>query len=58
MPLVEVAVNWAEVPGSKIRVTSILHMALELAAIAAGYGSGVWRAAGEGELARVRVAAG
>ena len=54
IPLAEVAVNWAEVPGSKIRVTSIIHMALEMAAIAVGYGTGVWRAAGEGELARVR----
>ena len=43
VPLAEVAVNWAEVPGSKIRITSIAHMALELAAIAVGYGTGVWR---------------
>lgn len=57
VPLAEVAVNWAEVPGSKIRITSIAHMALELAAIAVGYGTGVWRAAGEGELARVGVVA-
>ena len=54
VPLAEVAVNWAEVPGSKVRLTSIIHMALEMAAIALGYGTGAWVAVGEGELAKAR----
>lgn len=28
--MVEVNVNWTEIPGSKIRFTSIIHMALEM----------------------------
>ena len=48
--LVEVAVNWQEIPGSKVRVSSILHMAFEMAAILVGYGTGAWVARGEGEL--------
>ena len=36
--MAEVQVNWTEIPGSKIRVTSMAHMALELAMIKAGYG--------------------
>lgn len=38
VPMAEVQVNWTEIPGSKIRVTSMAHMALELAMIKAGYG--------------------
>lgn len=30
--------TWTEIPGSKIRMTSMAHMALELAMIKAGYG--------------------
>lgn len=50
VPLAEVAVNWQEVPGSKVRVSSIAHMAFEMAAILVGYGTGAWAARGEREL--------
>ena len=50
VPLAEVAVNWQEIPGSKVRVSSILHMAFEMAAILVGYGTGAWVARGEAEL--------
>ena len=50
VPLVEVAVNWQEIPGSKVRISSILHMAFEMAAILVGYGTGAWVARGEAEL--------
>jgi len=50
VPLAEVAVNWQEIPGSKVRVSSILHMAFEMGAIMVGYGTGAWVARGEGEL--------
>lgn len=50
VPTAEVAVAWAEIPGSKVRVTSVAHMAFELAAVAVGYGSGAWRAEGPQEL--------
>ena len=36
--MAEVQVNWTEIPGSKIRVTSVVHMALELVLIKLGYG--------------------
>jgi len=37
VPVGEVAVTWKEIPGSKIRFTSILHMSWELLAILLGY---------------------
>ena len=49
--MAEVQVNWTEVPGSKIRPTSMIHMAAELAAIRLGYGLGLWTVRGEEELA-------
>lgn len=52
IPMAEVQVMWTEVPGSKIRPTSMVHMALELAAIRAGYGLGLWRVRGEEELGK------
>lgn len=51
IPVAEVSVGWAEVPGSKVRLTSIFHMFLELCALGVGYGSGAWVARGEAELA-------
>eukprot|EP01023_Acetabularia_acetabulum_P056663 TRINITY_DN657_c0_g2_i1.p1 TRINITY_DN657_c0_g2~~TRINITY_DN657_c0_g2_i1.p1 ORF type:complete len:321 (-),score=37.43 TRINITY_DN657_c0_g2_i1:53-1015(-) len=42
--LKEVGVNWREIPGSKIRVTSILHMALEIVGVKVAYTLlGLWR---------------
>lgn len=43
VPILEVAVTWTEVPGSKLRITSVLHMLLELAYIRVGYGLGIWK---------------
>ncbi|XP_068642292.1 uncharacterized protein [Aristolochia californica] len=40
---VEVSVNWSEIPGSKVRLTSILHMLFELVLIRLGYGLGLWK---------------
>ncbi|CAI5941990.1 unnamed protein product [Closterium sp. NIES-64] len=39
----EVAVAWTEIPGSKLRPTSILHMLFELALIRIGYGLRIWK---------------
>ncbi len=36
VPVAEVAVPWTEMPGSKIRLTSILHMASELLTMKVG----------------------
>lgn len=53
VPTAEVQVAWTEIPGSKIRITSIIHIAFELAMIAVGYGSGAWRAEGPMELGKM-----
>lgn len=37
IPIAEVPVEWREVPGSKIRITSMINMALELLAVLLGY---------------------
>jgi hypothetical protein len=36
-------------PGSKVRATSVAHIAFELAAIRLAYGTGAWRVAAPGE---------
>ncbi|XP_024526403.1 dolichyl-phosphate beta-glucosyltransferase [Selaginella moellendorffii] len=43
IPALEIAVNWTEIPGSKLRMTSILHMLFELLLIRIGYGFNVWK---------------
>lgn len=43
IPSVEVQVTWTEIPGSKLRATSLASMALELLAIRVCYGLGIWR---------------
>jgi len=43
IPMVEVSVNWIEIPGSKVRMTSIMHMVFELLLIKVGYGLGIWK---------------
>jgi len=50
VPMSEVQVTWTEIPGSKVRMTSILHIAFELATIAVGYKTGLWRAEGPQEV--------
>ena len=41
-----VQVSWTEIPGSKVRFTSIMHIAFELAMVRVGYSSGAWVVAG------------
>uniref|UniRef100_A0A453M9R7 Dolichyl-phosphate beta-glucosyltransferase n=1 Tax=Aegilops tauschii subsp. strangulata TaxID=200361 RepID=A0A453M9R7_AEGTS len=43
IPMAEVSVSWTEIPGSKVRMTSILHMVFELLLIRVGYGLGIWK---------------
>ena len=43
IPMIEVSVNWSEIPGSKVRLTSIIHMLFELILIRLGYGLGIWK---------------
>ncbi|KAI0519164.1 hypothetical protein KFK09_006606 [Dendrobium nobile] len=43
IPMIEVSVNWTEIPGSKVRLTSIAHMLFELTLIRLGYGLGIWK---------------
>ncbi|XP_072967839.1 uncharacterized protein [Typha angustifolia] len=43
IPMIEVSVNWCEIPGSKVRLTSIVHMLFELVLIRLGYGLGIWK---------------
>ncbi|XXG80891.1 hypothetical protein AAC387_Pa09g1654 [Persea americana] len=43
IPMIEVSVNWSEIAGSKVRLTSIMHMLFELVLIRLGYGLGLWK---------------
>ncbi|XP_008802744.2 dolichyl-phosphate beta-glucosyltransferase-like isoform X1 [Phoenix dactylifera] len=43
IPMIEVSVTWSEIPGSKVRMTSIMHMLFELILIRLGYGLGIWK---------------
>ncbi|CAL9098161.1 unnamed protein product [Musa textilis] len=43
IPMIEVSVNWSEIPGSKVRLSSIIHMLFELILIRLGYGLGIWK---------------
>jgi len=51
VPITEVQVNWTEMPGSKIRFTSIIHMAFELLTLKVAYQLlRVWRVYEEGDV--------
>ncbi|RMZ52939.1 hypothetical protein APUTEX25_001058, partial [Auxenochlorella protothecoides] len=52
IPMAEVQVTWTEIPGSKLRVTSVISMALELVLIKVGYGTGAWPLHGHLDLQR------
>mmetsp|Transcript_22815 Transcript_22815/g.58481 ORF Transcript_22815/g.58481 Transcript_22815/m.58481 type:complete len:339 (-) Transcript_22815:91-1107(-) len=53
VPIEEVGVNWTEIPGSKIRVTSIMHMALELAGLQLAYKwMNLWNVRSEAEIGK------
>ncbi|XP_031485491.1 uncharacterized protein LOC116254310 isoform X1 [Nymphaea colorata] len=43
IPVIEISVNWMEIPGSKVRMTSIMHMLFELMLIHVGYGFSLWK---------------
>ncbi|ONK78373.1 uncharacterized protein A4U43_C02F18100 [Asparagus officinalis] len=43
IPMIEVSVNWSEIPGSKVRLTSVVHMLFELVVIRLGYGLSIWK---------------
>lgn len=43
IPVSEVSVNWAEIPGSKVRIYSFVHMLLELVLVRLGYGFRIWK---------------
>jgi len=51
VPIAEVGVNWTEIPGSKIRLTSIFTMILELAIVELAYKLiGTWKVRSEAEI--------
>ncbi|CAN6442594.1 unnamed protein product [Victoria cruziana] len=43
IPITEISVSWTEIPGSKVRMSSIIHMLFELMLIRIGYGLGFWK---------------
>ncbi|XP_051121809.1 uncharacterized protein LOC127245134 [Andrographis paniculata] len=42
IPMVEISVNWTEIPGSKVNLLSIPNMLWELALMSVGYRTGIW----------------
>lgn len=51
IPVSEVHVNWTEMPGSKIRFTSIFSMGIELAVLKVAYQwLGLWAVRTEAEI--------
>ncbi|XP_044460446.1 dolichyl-phosphate beta-glucosyltransferase-like [Mangifera indica] len=45
IPMVEISVNWSEIPGSKVNPLSIPNMLWELVLMSAGYRTGMWKIA-------------
>ncbi|CAN8284801.1 unnamed protein product [Cochlearia groenlandica] len=43
IPMVEISVNWSEIPGSKVNMLSIPNMLWELALMSVGYRTGMWK---------------
>ncbi|KAJ4719870.1 dolichyl-phosphate beta-glucosyltransferase-like [Melia azedarach] len=43
IPMIEISVNWSEIPGSKVNPLSIPNMLWELALMSAGYRIGIWK---------------
>ncbi|KAG9151489.1 hypothetical protein Leryth_015109 [Lithospermum erythrorhizon] len=43
IPMVEVSVNWCEIPGSKVNLLSIPNMLWEMALMSMGYRTGIWK---------------
>lgn len=42
IPIIEISVNWSEIPGSKVSPLSILNILWELALMSMGYRTGIW----------------
>lgn len=43
IPMLEISVNWSEIPGSKVNMLSIPNMLWELALMSVGYRTGMWK---------------
>lgn len=43
IPMLEISVNWTEIPGSKVNLLSIPNMLWELALMSVGYRTGIWK---------------
>lgn len=43
IPIIEISVNWSEIPGSKVNPLSIPNMLWELALMSVGYRIGMWK---------------
>lgn len=43
IPMLEISVNWSEIPGSKVNPLSIPYMLWELVLMSVGYRTGMWR---------------
>ncbi|XP_059628126.1 uncharacterized protein LOC132270925 isoform X2 [Cornus florida] len=43
IPIIEISVNWSEIPGSKVNPLSIPNMLWEMALMSVGYRTGMWR---------------
>lgn len=43
IPMLEISVNWSEIPGSKVNPLSIPNMLWELALMSVGYRTGMWK---------------
>ncbi|PON88723.1 Glycosyltransferase 2-like [Trema orientale] len=43
IPMLEISVNWSEIPGSKVNPLSIPNMLWELVLMSVGYRTGMWR---------------
>ncbi|WCJ19610.1 Dolichyl-phosphate beta-glucosyltransferase [Euphorbia peplus] len=43
IPMIEMSVNWCEIPGSKVNLLSIPNMLWELVLMSVGYRTGLWK---------------
>ncbi|KAB2634383.1 dolichyl-phosphate beta-glucosyltransferase-like [Pyrus ussuriensis x Pyrus communis] len=43
IPMLEISVNWSEIPGSKVNLLSIPNMLWELLLMSVGYRTGMWK---------------
>lgn len=43
IPMIEISVNWFEIPGSKVNLFSIPNMLWEMGLMSLGYRTGIWK---------------